>query len=136
MLAEQYDIYNDSSALRQGIILLLNGWDVEDLSEHLEVTRESVDDLDDTLRHVFGHDIIKEAREEFPVSPGDVVNLTIDSISKNADGVGYVDGGVIFVEDRSVEPGDVVRVRIIRVKDTFAIARVVKRYHEGDGLRE
>lgn len=131
MQAAHPDIYDDMKSLRKGIIYLLNGWDPGELANHLGVDYDSVMDLREHLQGTFHPDICEREYNEFPVQPGDEVNLTIKSISDNADGVGYVKGGVVFVEDPTVEPGDTVRVRVLRVPDSFAIAELIKRYNGG-----
>jgi len=55
-----------------------------------------------------------------PFKIGDVIDLTIESIGEKGDGVGKVNGFVVFVKD--VKQGDVVKVKITNIMRKFAVA--------------
>jgi 23S rRNA (uracil1939-C5)-methyltransferase len=55
-----------------------------------------------------------------PVRPGEELELRIDSLAYGGNGVGRVDGFVVFV--RGGLPGDLVRARVTKVKRGFAEA--------------
>jgi len=54
-----------------------------------------------------------------PVDPGDEVELTIEAKGGKGDGIGRIDGYVIFVPD--TEKGDVVKVKIVKVFRSMGI---------------
>jgi predicted RNA-binding protein with TRAM domain len=54
-----------------------------------------------------------------PFKIGDVIDLTIESIGEKGDGVGKVNGFVVFVKD--VKEGDTVKVRITNIMRKFAV---------------
>jgi 23S rRNA (uracil1939-C5)-methyltransferase len=55
-----------------------------------------------------------------PIHPGEEVELRVDSLAYGGNGVGRVDGFVVFV--RGALPGDLVRARATKVKRGFAEA--------------
>ncbi|PTM56486.1 23S rRNA (uracil(1939)-C(5))-methyltransferase RlmD [Desmospora activa] len=57
-----------------------------------------------------------------PVKPGDQLTIEIDNQSHTGDGVGKVDGFTIFVP--SSLPGERVKVKVTKVKKTYAHAQV------------
>ena len=65
---------------------------------------------------------------------GDRVELRIDSLASGGDGVGRLEGRVIFVP-RSA-PGDLLRVRVEQVKSRFARAEIIEVLQPGPGRRE
>jgi 23S rRNA (uracil1939-C5)-methyltransferase len=56
--------------------------------------------------------------------PGDELELTVDSLAHGGNGVGRVDGFVVFV--RGAVPGDRVRVRVDKAKRSFAEGRALE----------
>lgn len=65
-----------------------------------------------------------------PVDVGDLVDIEIDSLGDQGDGIGRVGPGyVIIVPDTDV--GERVNVRITETKENVAFAEVVKRYDTG-----
>lgn len=63
---------------------------------------------------------------EAPVEEGEQLHLEIEDIGEEGDGIGYVEGFVVFVPD--TELGDSVDVEIAQVSGSFAIGEVVERY--------
>ena len=62
-----------------------------------------------------------------PVDDGDLVDIEIDSLGDQGDGIGRVGPGyVVIVPDTDV--GERVNVRITETKENVAFAEVVKRY--------
>ncbi|WP_456481525.1 TRAM domain-containing protein [Methanopyrus sp.] len=59
-----------------------------------------------------------------PVDVGDVYEVKIEDTGKRGDGVARVNGFVIFVPE--AEEGDRVLVKIVSVRDTYAIGRIVE----------
>ncbi|ERH06882.1 MAG: putative RNA-binding protein, contains TRAM domain protein [Halonotius sp. J07HN4] len=65
-----------------------------------------------------------------PVDEGDLVDVEIDSLGDQGDGIGRVGPGyVIIVPDTDV--GERVNVRVTETKENVAFAEVVKRYDTG-----
>ena len=65
--------------------------------------------------------------EEPPVNDGDLIDVEIDSLGDQGDGIGRVGPGyVVIVPDTDV--GERVNVRINEAKENVAFAEVVKRY--------
>ncbi len=54
-----------------------------------------------------------------PFKIGDVIDLTIESIGEKGDGVGKVNGFVVFVKE--VKQGDNVKVKITNIMRKFAV---------------
>jgi predicted RNA-binding protein with TRAM domain len=68
--------------------------------------------------------------ESPPVDEGDIVDVEIDSLGDQGDGIGRVGPGyVLIVPDTDV--GERVSVRINETKENVAFADVVKRYDPG-----
>ena len=68
--------------------------------------------------------------ESPPVDEGEVVDVEIDSLGDQGDGIGRVGPGyVLIVPDTDV--GERVSVRITETKENVAFAEVVKRYDPG-----
>ena len=68
--------------------------------------------------------------ESPPVDEGDIVDVEIDSLGDQGDGIGRVGPGyVVIVPETDV--GERVSVRIIEAKENVAFAEVVKRYDPG-----
>jgi 23S rRNA (uracil1939-C5)-methyltransferase len=59
-----------------------------------------------------------------PPHPGDTLELAIDTLAYGGQGIGRVDGFVVFV--RGALPGDVARVEVTRRKSGYAEARLVE----------
>lgn len=59
-----------------------------------------------------------------PVSAGDTIRLSITEEGDRGDGIGYIDGYVVFVAGAS--PGDSVVASIDRAEPTYAIADLLK----------
>ncbi|MEM4633925.1 MAG: TRAM domain-containing protein [Candidatus Anstonellaceae archaeon] len=58
-----------------------------------------------------------------PVAEGEEYEITIDAKGARGDGIAHIEGFVVFVPNANV--GEKMRVRIISVKRTFAIAQRV-----------
>ena len=58
-----------------------------------------------------------------PVSIGDFVEVSIDSVGGHGDGIAKLEGFIIFVKD--ARKGERCRVKITDVKRTFALAEKV-----------
>lgn len=58
-----------------------------------------------------------------PFKIGDVIDLHIESIGEKGDGVGKVNGFVVFVKE--VKEGDDVKVKITNIMRKFAVAEKV-----------
>lgn len=61
-----------------------------------------------------------------PVDEGETYHVEIEELGQEGDGIGYVDGFVIFVPD--TELTESVDVEIETVRDSFAVGTVVERY--------
>ena len=59
-----------------------------------------------------------------PVREGDEIELTIEAVGARGDGIGKVEGFVIFVPN--VQAGEKVRVRITQVRGRSAIGEKVE----------
>ena len=60
-----------------------------------------------------------------PVSVGDVVDVSIDSVGGQGDGIAKVESFIIFVKD--AKKGERCKVKITDVKRTFAVGEKVGR---------
>ncbi|MFH1106460.1 MAG: TRAM domain-containing protein [Candidatus Micrarchaeota archaeon] len=60
---------------------------------------------------------------EVPVKTGEEYDLEITDVAKKGDGIGKVEGFIIFVA--GAHKGDKLRVRISQVRNRFAIGEVV-----------
>ena len=69
-----------------------------------------------------------------PIRIGEEVELRIDSLAYGGNGVGRLDGFVVFV--RGGLPGDVVRARATKVKRGFAEATRVAVREAGQTVRD
>ncbi len=58
------------------------------------------------------------------VRKGDVLDVTIDGLGKNGDGIAHVDGFVVFV--KGAKPGSKVRVKITDIKPEFGFGKLEK----------
>jgi len=58
-----------------------------------------------------------------PVAVGDVVNVTIESVGGQGDGIAKVEGFVIFV--KNAQKGESCKVKIVDVKRTYAVGEKV-----------
>ena len=63
-------------------------------------------------------------KTEIPVKQGEIYQLNIDRLGVNGEGVGRIDGFTIFVP--YALPGEQIDVRIIDVKKTYAVGKLVK----------
>lgn len=54
-----------------------------------------------------------------PVKEGDVVDITIEAVGARGDGIGKIEGFVVFVPNCSA--GEKVKVRIVQVRERNAI---------------
>ncbi|SFF79238.1 23S rRNA (uridine2552-2'-O)-methyltransferase [Halopelagius inordinatus] len=68
--------------------------------------------------------LVGKHRITAPVALDDVVEVTIDDVGSEGDGVAKVDGYTLFVSD--TEAGDDVRVRVTDLKPNFGFAEVVE----------
>lgn len=59
-----------------------------------------------------------------PPRPGDILDLTIETLAYGGQGLGHADGFVVFV--RGAVPGDLARVRVTKRKRGFAEARLLE----------
>lgn len=69
------------------------------------------------------------ADSDKPVIEGQVLDVTIDDISKTGDAVAHVDRYVVFVkgaQDNDLWPQQEARIQILKVRPRFAIAEVFK----------
>jgi predicted RNA-binding protein with TRAM domain len=70
------------------------------------------------------NDVTDERRDKSgvpkPVSVGDVVEITVESVGRQGDGIAKVDGFVVFV--KGAKNGENCRVRITDVRRTCALA--------------
>ncbi len=66
-----------------------------------------------------------------PFAKNDIVEVTIENISSDGNGVGRVDGQAVFIPFAAV--GDVAKVRIVKVQKTFAFGRIEKILTPGAG---
>ena len=60
-----------------------------------------------------------------PVKEGEIVEVEIINIGKAGDGVGKIDGFIIFVPE--TEKGDMVEVKITKVMDRMAFAELIEK---------
>ncbi|MDD5023008.1 MAG: TRAM domain-containing protein [Candidatus ainarchaeum sp.] len=58
-----------------------------------------------------------------PIKEGEILEVTIDNVSRKGDGVAKVNGFVVFVKDGKT--GEKVKVKVITVGRTYAIAEKV-----------
>ena len=65
--------------------------------------------------------------ESPPVEEGEVVDVEIDSLGDQGDGIGRVGPGYVLIVPET-DVGERVSVRITETKDNVAFAEVVKRY--------
>jgi predicted RNA-binding protein with TRAM domain len=59
-----------------------------------------------------------------PVRISEELDVDIEEISRRGDGIARVQGFVIFVPN--AKPGDRVRIKVTKVFDRFAVAKVVE----------
>ena len=64
-----------------------------------------------------------------PVDEGDVLEVSIETIGDQGDGIAKVDRGFVIIVPES-EPGDDLTVRIESVHENMAFAEIVKQDHE------
>ncbi|MCI8348521.1 MAG: 23S rRNA (uracil(1939)-C(5))-methyltransferase RlmD [Firmicutes bacterium] len=65
---------------------------------------------------------------------GQIVELTIEDMSKEGQGIGKADGFAVFVKDTVV--GDVVEAEMTKVKKNYGFGRVVKRIEDSPSRQE
>ena len=68
--------------------------------------------------------------ESPPVDEGEIVDVEIDSLGDQGDGIGRVGPGYVLIVPET-DVGERVSVRITETKDNVAFADVVKRYDPG-----
>ncbi len=66
-----------------------------------------------------------------PVSIGDVVDVSIESVGGQGDGIAKVESFIIFVKD--AKKGEKCRVKITDVKRTFAVGEKVGKANSSGG---
>jgi predicted RNA-binding protein with TRAM domain len=64
------------------------------------------------------------ANPDQPVAEGDVVDVEIESLGSEGDGLAKIDGFAVFVP--SGTPGDTLTVKIVEVNQTVAHARAIR----------
>lgn len=69
-----------------------------------------------------------------PVSPGDVIEVRIESVNGHGDGIGRVDDFTIFV--KGARKGERCKARIIEVKRTYATAEKIDGSSDEDEMEE
>ena len=65
---------------------------------------------------------------------GQIVELTIEDMSKEGQGIGKADGFAVFVKDTVV--GDVVEAEMTKVKKNYGFGRVVNRIEDSPSRQE
>lgn len=63
------------------------------------------------------------------MTKNDIVQITITGIGTDGEGIGKADGFTLFVN--SAAPGDVIDARILKVKKTYAYAKIEKMIEQG-----
>ncbi|NYZ76801.1 TRAM domain-containing protein [Candidatus Micrarchaeota archaeon] len=58
-----------------------------------------------------------------PVSVGDVVDITVESVGGQGDGIAKIEGFVVFI--KGAQKGESCKVKIIDVKRTYAVGEKV-----------
>ena len=58
------------------------------------------------------------------VKKNDIIDLTIEDLGVNGEGIGKVDGYALFVKNAVI--GDVVKVKIMKAKKNFAFAKLLE----------
>ena len=58
------------------------------------------------------------------VRKNDIIDLTIEDLGVNGEGIGKVDGYALFVKAAVI--GDVVKVKIMKAKKYFAFAKLLE----------
>lgn len=69
----------------------------------------------------------RQHTESPPVEEGEIVDVEIDSLGDQGDGIGRVGPGYVLIVPET-DVGERVSVRITETKDNVAFAEVVKRY--------
>ncbi|MCL4383511.1 MAG: TRAM domain-containing protein [Candidatus Marsarchaeota archaeon] len=59
-----------------------------------------------------------------PIKPGDIIEVEIEAIASQGDGIAKKDGFVIFV--KGAKNGEKLKIRITEVKARFGIGEIVK----------
>ena len=72
----------------------------------------------------------REHTESPPVDEGEIVDVEIDSLGDQGDGIGRVGPGYVLIVPET-DVGERVSVRVTETKDNVAFAEVVKRYDPG-----
>ena len=54
----------------------------------------------------------------------DLIQMTIEDISTDGLGIGHAEGMAVFVKDTVI--GDVIRIKIIKMKKTYAYGRLME----------
>ena len=105
---------------------VFDGQDVDPLKEDIDAEFEYVrevrpDASRDSSSELY---LVGKHRLTAPVSEGDQVEVTIEDIGSEGDGIAKVDGFTLFVS--GVEEGDEVEVRVDDVKPKYAFAQPVQ----------
>ncbi len=69
-----------------------------------------------------------------PVSVGDVVDVSIESVGGQGDGIAKMESFIIFVKD--AKKGEKCRVKITDVKRTFAVGEKVGKANSSEAIQE
>ncbi|MFC6826939.1 23S rRNA (uridine(2552)-2'-O)-methyltransferase [Halopelagius fulvigenes] len=107
-------------------VKVFDGPDVEDLRADMEREFQYVRSIrPDASRDQSSEQyLVGKHRITAPVATGDEVDVTIDDVGSEGDGVAKVDGYTLFVPE--TEAGDDVRVRVTDLKPNFGFAEVVE----------
>ncbi|RDI71689.1 23S rRNA (uridine(2552)-2'-O)-methyltransferase [Halopelagius longus] len=107
-------------------VKVFDGPDVEDLRADMEEEFQYVRSIrPDASRDQSSEQyLVGKHRITAPVATGDEVEVTIDDVGSEGDGVAKVDGYTLFVPE--TEAGDEVRVRVTDLKPNFGFAEVLE----------
>jgi 23S rRNA (uridine2552-2'-O)-methyltransferase len=95
---------------------------IEDLEERFEYVRTTTPDASrDSSSEVY---VIGKGKLTAPVRPGDQVEVEIEDVGSEGDGIAKVEGFTLFVPD--TEAGDTVAVEVTDVKARFGFAEKIE----------
>jgi len=102
---------------------VFDGQDLQDLKADIEPEFEYVREVRPDASRDSSSELYLVAKHRLtaPVREGDVVEVTIDDIGEEGDGIAKVEGFTVFVS--GVEEGETLNVRIDDVKQRFAFAQ-------------
>jgi len=105
---------------------VFDGQDLQDLKADIEPEFEYVREVRPDASRDSSSELYLVAKHRLtaPVREGDVVEVTIDDMGEEGDGIAKVDGFTVFVS--GVEEGQTVEVRIDDVKPRFAFGQPVR----------